>query len=79
MNRYGLKKKKHRCHSKVTPIISMDGINGHKKAIFVYKEKNPRLIYVTGKGLIVTEMTDIPSFGVFQLKNRDFSLWDGVN
>lgn len=57
----------------------MDGINGHKKAISVYKEKNPRLIYVTGKGLIVTEMTDIPSFGVFQLKNRDLSLWDGVN
>lgn len=67
MNKYGLKRH-HRCHSKVIPIISMDGINRHKThsyTISVPKENNPRLICVTGKDLIVAEITDMPSFGVF--------------
>lgn len=33
------KTKKNRCHSKVTPIISMDGINGHKKSHFCVQRK----------------------------------------
>lgn len=67
MNKYGLKRH-HRCHSKVIPIISMDGINRRKTpcdAISVPKENNPRLICVSGKDLSVAETTDMPSLGVF--------------
>lgn len=58
-------KKKNRCHCKVTPIISMDGIEGHKThflAISMHKGNNPRLTCVTGRGLTVTAMTDSSSF-----------------
>lgn len=67
MNKYGLKRH-HRCHSKVIPIISMDGINRrntHCYATSVPKGNNPRLICVSGKDLIVAEMTDMTSFGAF--------------
>lgn len=47
-------------------MISMDELKGHKtllETISVHKENNPRFICVTGKGLIVAEMTKL-LFGV---------------